>query len=192
MRAYRSSNPMQVQDPTMAFTRGRSREHGRGGRGRGRGMGGRHDHPTGRLHLVILGELAAGSLYQDDIATRMQERYPPLNGLAPITLQHSVENLLIQGLATAQVEEDGRRKLTATALGRQWVTSHPQKLARYQLFLQSATELFAGTDGVSGIKSAMDGLKAALGLKRQQPTTDAQLRHIIAVIEDAARQVSKA
>ncbi|HCD1816014.1 TPA: hypothetical protein NBI58_005116 [Klebsiella pneumoniae] len=138
-----------------------------------------------RLHLVILGLLAGESLFTDQIPALLASRYPQCGPVQQGGIQDNVNNLLSQGLATQQ-HEDGRVKLTISESGQQWVAANQHKLARYQWGIG-----LSAPRGGTGLIGAMDKLKSALGLKKQQLLSEAQLQQMVDVIEGAAQQIAK-
>lgn len=175
--------------------RGERGEHGHRGGDHGeheRRGGGRRQRffGHGELRLVILDILTRNASHGyeliKEIETLTQGNYSPSPGVIYPTL----DLLQDQGLISVE-EENGRKKIAITAEGSQLHAENLEQLAQIQARLQArmvGCELRKNPQ----MKRALENFKAVLDLKvNQQPTSDAQLKQIVAVIDRAAMEISQ-
>lgn len=159
--------------------------HGRGGGRRQRFFG------HGELRLVVLDILSREASHGYElikaIETLTQGNYTPSPGVIYPTLDF----LQDQGLITISEEDGGRKKITLTASGAQWLEENREHLSHIQERVKARNVGFELRKNPQ-MKRALENFKAVLDLKvNQEELSDAQLKKIIGVIDRAALEITQ-
>lgn len=145
----------------------------------------------GELRILVLDILAQepshGYELIKSIETMTEGHYIPSPGVIYPTLDFLEANKLI----SLEDEENGRKKITITELGTQWLAAHHEELAQIKERMAARAvgrKLRANPE----MKRALDNIKAVLDLKvNQQGVEPATLKNIIGIIDKAAYEISQ-
>lgn len=164
---------------------GCGQRHGRGGGRRQRFFG------HGELRLVILDILSREASHGYELIKAIenltQGNYTPSPGVIYPTLDFLQE----QGLITISEEDGGRKKITLTTSGAQWLEENQEHLGHIQARI-TARNVGAELRKNPQMKRALDNFKAVLDLKVNQGNlSDAQLKQITGVIDRAALEITQ-
>lgn len=180
--------------------RGRE-ERGHGERSRGRhaecDMNERGGHRRkrffghGELRIVVLDILSQDTSHGYELIKSIENmtegHYVPSAGVIYPTLDFLESNKLIH----LEDEENGRKKITITELGQQWLAAHNEELSQIKERIAAKAvgrKLRTNPD----MKRALDNIKAVLDLKvNQQGVEPATLKQIIGIIDKAALDISQ-
>ncbi len=165
--------------------RGECDMHERGGHRRKRFFG------HGELRIVVLDILSQDSSHGYELIKSIENmtegHYVPSAGVIYPTLDFLESNKLIH----LEDEENGRKKITITELGRQWLTAHNEELAQIKERI-AAKAVGRKLRTNPEMKRALDNIKAVLDLKvNQQGAEAATLKQIIGIIDKAALDISQ-
>ncbi|WP_226571641.1 PadR family transcriptional regulator [Mangrovibacter yixingensis] len=175
-------------------------EHGRGEHSRGVrecDMNERGGHRRkrffghGELRIVVLDILSQDSSHGYELIKSIENmtegHYVPSAGVIYPTLDFLESNKLIH----LEDEENGRKKITITELGRQWLTAHNEELAQIKERI-AAKAVGRKLRTNPEMKRALDNIKAVLDLKVNQQGAEADtLKQIIGIIDKAALDISQ-
>ncbi|EMN3918904.1 PadR family transcriptional regulator [Citrobacter farmeri] len=161
--------------------------HGRGGGGGRRQRFFGH----GELRLVILDiisrEASHGYELIKAIENLTQGNYTPSPGVIYPTLDF----LQDQAFITISEEEGGRKKITLTDTGAQWLEENREHLGHIQERVNARNVGFELRKNPQ-MKRALENFKAVLDLRvNQGDISDAQLKKIIGVIDRAALEITQ-
>ncbi|WLI75725.1 PadR family transcriptional regulator [Kosakonia sp. H02] len=161
------------------------RHHGHGGGRRQRFFG------HGELRLVILHLLSNNPSHGYEIIkaieTLTQGNYTPSPGVIYPTL----DLLRDQQLIAIRDEENGRRMITITRHGQQWLEESQQQLAQIQDRVKARNVGYQLRKNPQ-MKRALENFKAVLDLRVNQGDVSAtQLKKIIGIIDRAALEISQ-
>lgn len=171
---------------------GESHHHGGCGQRHGRGGGRRQRFfGHGELRLVILDILSREASHGYELIKAIenltQGNYTPSPGVIYPTLDFLQE----QSLITISEEDGGRKKITLTASGAQWLEENQEHLGHIQARI-TARNVGAELRKNPQMKRALDNFKAVLDLKVNQGNlSDAQLKQITGVIDRAALEITQ-
>ncbi|EMK5831607.1 PadR family transcriptional regulator [Citrobacter sedlakii] len=171
---------------------GESHHHGGCGQRHGRGGGRRQRFfGHGELRLVILDILSREASHGYELIKAIenltQGNYTPSPGVIYPTLDFLQE----QGLITISEEDGGRKKITLTTSGAQWLEENQEHLGHIQARI-TARNVGAELRKNPQMKRALDNFKAVLDLKvNQKNLSDAQLKQITGVIDRAALEITQ-
>ncbi|MFK3707266.1 DNA-binding PadR family transcriptional regulator [Raoultella sp. BIGb0138] len=172
-------------------SRGHHPEHGEHGE-HGRRGGGRRQRffGHGELRLVILDILTRNASHGyeliKEIENLTQGNYSPSPGVIYPTL----DLLQDQGLIAVE-EENGRKKIAITEEGSRLHADNQEQLGQIQARMQARMVGYELRKNPQ-MKRALENFKAVLDIKvNQQPSSDAQLKQIIAIIDRAAMEISQ-
>lgn len=145
----------------------------------------------GDLRLVILDILTRNASHGyeliKEIENMTQGNYTPSPGVIYPTLDY----LQDQAFITIKEEENGRKSITITVAGQQWLDENQAQLAHIQARIKARSVGFQLRKNPQ-MKRALDNFKAVLDLKvNQGELSDAQLKQIIGVIDRAALEISQ-
>ncbi|MCG3100529.1 PadR family transcriptional regulator [Enterobacter cloacae] len=145
----------------------------------------------GDLRLVILDILTRNASHGyeliKEIENMTQGNYTPSPGVIYPTLDY----LQDQAFITIKEEENGRKSITITVAGQQWLDENQEQLAHIQARIKARSVGFQLRKNPQ-MKRALDNFKAVLDLKvNQGELSDAQLKQIIGVIDRAALEISQ-
>ena len=145
----------------------------------------------GDLRLVILDILMRNASHGyeliKEIENMTQGNYTPSPGVIYPTLDY----LQDQAFITITEEENGRKSITITVAGQQWLDENQEQLAQIQARIKARSVGFQLRRNPQ-MKRALDNFKAVLDLKvNQGELSDAQLKQIIGVIDRAALEISQ-
>ncbi|QBC01155.1 PadR family transcriptional regulator [Enterobacter cloacae] len=145
----------------------------------------------GDLRLVILDILTRNASHGyeliKEIENMTQGNYTPSPGVIYPTLDY----LQDQAFITITEEENGRKSITITVAGQQWLDENQEHLAQIQARIKARSVGFQLRRNPQ-MKRALDNFKAVLDLKvNQGELSDAQLKQIIGVIDRAALEISQ-
>ncbi|MEL4871807.1 PadR family transcriptional regulator [Pantoea agglomerans] len=145
----------------------------------------------GDLRLVILDILTRNASHGyeliKEIENMTQGNYTPSPGVIYPTLDY----LQDQAFITIKEEENGRKSITITVAGQQWLDENQEQLAHIQARIKARSVGFQLRKNPQ-MKRALDNFKAVLDLKvNQGDLSDAQLKQIIGVIDRAALEISQ-
>lgn len=167
-------------------------EHGCGHR-HGRGGGGRRQRffGHGELRLVILDILTRDASHGYElikaIETLTQGNYTPSPGVIYPTLDF----LQDQALIVISDEEGGRKQLTITAQGQQWLDENREQLELIHERVKARCVGFELRKNPQ-MKRALDNFKAVLDLRvNHGDTSDAQIKKIIGIIDRASLDITQ-
>lgn len=174
--------------------RGEEHHHGdcehRHGRG---GGGGRRQRffGHGELRLVILDILSREASHGYELIKAIenltQGNYTPSPGVIYPTLDF----LQDQAFITISEEDGGRKKITITGSGAQWLEENREHLAHIQERVKARNVGFELRKNPQ-MKRALENFKAVLDLRvNQGELSDAQLKKIIGVIDRAALDITQ-
>ncbi|MEG0532148.1 MAG: PadR family transcriptional regulator [Citrobacter sp.] len=171
---------------------GHHHEHGCGHR-HGRGGGGRRQRffGHGELRLVILEILTRNASHGYElikaIETLTQGHYTPSPGVIYPTLDF----LQDQELIVISEEEGGRKQITITAQGQQWLEENREHLALIHERVKARCVGFELRKNPQ-MKRALENFKAVLDLRvNHGDTSDAQIKKIIGIIDRAALDIAQ-
>ncbi|MBP8254824.1 MAG: PadR family transcriptional regulator [Citrobacter sp.] len=171
---------------------GHHHEHGCGHR-HGRGGGGRRQRffGHGELRLVILDILTRDASHGYElikaIETLTQGHYTPSPGVIYPTLDF----LQDQELIVISEEEGGRKQITITAQGQQWLEENREHLALIHERVKARCVGFELRKNPQ-MKRALENFKAVLDLRvNHGDTSDAQIKKIIGIIDRAALDIAQ-
>ena len=171
---------------------GHHHEHGCGHR-HGRGGGGRRQRffGHGELRLVILDILTRDARHGYElikaIETLTQGHYTPSPGVIYPTLDF----LQDQELIVISEEEGGRKQITITAQGQQWLEENREHLALIHERVKARCVGFELRKNPQ-MKRALENFKAVLDLRvNHGDTSDAQIKKIIGIIDRAALDIAQ-
>lgn len=171
---------------------GHHHEHGCGYR-HGRGGGGRRQRffGHGELRLVILDILTRDASHGYElikaIETLTQGHYTPSPGVIYPTLDF----LQDQELIVISEEEGGRKQITITAQGQQWLEENREHLALIHERVKARCVGFELRKNPQ-MKRALENFKAVLDLRvNHGDTSDAQIKKIIGIIDRAALDIAQ-
>ncbi|HGY5077363.1 PadR family transcriptional regulator [Citrobacter freundii] len=171
---------------------GHHHEHGCGHR-HGRGGGGRRQRffGHGELRLVILDILTRDASHGYElikaIETLTQGHYTPSPGVIYPTLDF----LQDQELIVISEEEGGRKQITITAQGLQWLEENREHLALIHERVKARCVGFELRKNPQ-MKRALENFKAVLDLRvNHGDTSDAQIKKIIGIIDRAALDIAQ-
>ncbi|WP_318368532.1 PadR family transcriptional regulator [Enterobacter sp.] len=158
--------------------------HGRGGR-RQRFFG------HGELRIVILDILSQNASHGYELIKAIenltQGNYTPSPGVIYPTLDFLQE----QGFISIDEEENGRKKISITAVGTAWLAEHQESLAHIHEKVKARSVGYQLRKNPQ-MKRALANFKAVLDLKvNQEDISAAQLKQIIGVIDRAALEISQ-
>ncbi|MBO4147010.1 PadR family transcriptional regulator [Enterobacter ludwigii] len=145
----------------------------------------------GDLRLVILDILTRNASHGyeliKEIENMTQGNYTPSPGVIYPTLDY----LQDQAFILIKEEENGRKSITITVAGQQWLDENQEQLAHIQARIKARSVGFQLRKNPQ-MKRALDNFKAVLDLKvNQGELSDAQLKQIIGVIDRAALEISQ-
>ncbi|MDV0595678.1 MULTISPECIES: PadR family transcriptional regulator [unclassified Enterobacter] len=145
----------------------------------------------GDLRLVILDILTRNASHGyeliKEIENMTQGNYTPSPGVIYPTLDY----LQDQAFITITEEENGRKSITITVAGQQWLDENQEQLAQIQARIKARSVGFQLRRNPQ-MKRALDNFKAVLDLKvNQGELSDAQLKQIIGIIDRAALEISQ-
>ena len=145
----------------------------------------------GELRLVILDILtrSASHGYEmiKEIESMTQGNYAPSPGVIYPTLDF----LQDQAFITITEEENGRKKIAITVAGQHWLDENLEQLANIQARIKARGVGFQLRKNPQ-MKRALDNFKAVLDMKvNQEGLSDAQLKHIIGVIDRASLEIAQ-
>ena len=145
----------------------------------------------GDLRLVILDILTRNASHGyeliKEIENMTQGNYTPSPGVIYPTLDY----LQDQAFITIKEEENGRKSITITVAGQQWLDENQEQLTHIQARIKARSVGFQLRKNPQ-MKRALDNFKAVLDLKvNQGELSDAQLKQIIGVIDRAALEISQ-
>ncbi|MBA8196403.1 PadR family transcriptional regulator [Citrobacter freundii] len=160
--------------------------HGRGGGGRRQRFFGH-----GELRLVILDILTRDASHGYElikaIETLTQGHYTPSPGVIYPTLDF----LQDQELIVISEEEGGRKQITITAQGQQWLEENSEHLALIHERVKARCVGFELRKNPQ-MKRALENFKAVLDLRvNHGDTSDAQIKKIIGIIDRAALDIAQ-
>lgn len=171
---------------------GHHHEHSCGHR-HGRGGGGRRQRffGHGELRLVILDILTRDASHGYElikaIETLTQGHYTPSPGVIYPTLDF----LQDQELIVISEEEGGRKQITITAQGQQWLEENREHLALIHERVKARCVGFELRKNPQ-MKRALENFKAVLDLRvNHGDTSDAQIKKIIGIIDRAALDIAQ-
>ncbi|QMD26831.1 PadR family transcriptional regulator [Citrobacter freundii] len=171
---------------------GHHHEHGCGHR-HGRGGGGRRQRffGHGELRLVILDILTRDASHGYElikaIETLTQGHYTPSPGVIYPTLDF----LQDQELIVISEEEGGRKQITITTQGQQWLEENREHLALIHERVKARCVGFELRNNPQ-MKRALENFKAVLDLRvNHGDTSDAQIKKIIGIIDRAALDIAQ-
>ncbi|MBA7804328.1 PadR family transcriptional regulator [Citrobacter freundii] len=171
---------------------GHHHEHGCGHR-HGRGGGGRRQRffGHGELRLVILDILTRDASHGYElikaIETLTQGHYTPSPGVIYPTLDF----LQDQELIVISEEEGGRKQITITTQGLQWLEENREHLALIHERVKARCVGFELRKNPQ-MKRALENFKAVLDLRvNHGDTSDAQIKKIIGIIDRAALDIAQ-
>ncbi|QLS04630.1 PadR family transcriptional regulator [Citrobacter freundii] len=171
---------------------GHHHEHGCGHR-HGRGGGGRRQRffGHGELRLVILDILTRDASHGYElikaIETLTQGHYTPSPGVIYPTLDF----LQDQELIVISEEEGGRKQITITAQGLQWLEENREHLALIHERVKARCVGFELRKNPQ-MKRALENFKAVLDLRvNHGDASDAQIKKIIGIIDRAALDIAQ-
>lgn len=171
---------------------GHHHEHGCGHR-HGRGGGGRRQRffGHGELRLVILDILTRDASHGYElikaIETLTQGHYTPSPGVIYPTLDF----LQDQELIVISEEEGGRKQITITTQGQQWLEENREHLALIHERVKARCVGFELRKNPQ-MKRALENFKAVLDLRvNHGDTSDAQIKKIIGIIDRAALDIAQ-
>lgn len=171
---------------------GHHHEHGCGHR-HGRGGGGRRQRffGHGELRLVILDILTRDASHGYElikaIETLTQGNYTPSPGVIYPTLDF----LQDQALIVISDEEGGRKQLTITVQGQQWLDENREQLELIHERVKARCVGFELRKNPQ-MKRALDNFKAVLDLRiNHGDTNDAQIKKIIGIIDRASLDITQ-
>ncbi|QLO41188.1 PadR family transcriptional regulator [Citrobacter freundii] len=171
---------------------GHHHEHGCGHR-HGHGGGGRRQRffGHGELRLVILDILTRDASHGYElikaIETLTQGHYTPSPGVIYPTLDF----LQDQELIVISEEEGGRKQITITAQGLQWLEENREHLALIHERVKARCVGFELRKNPQ-MKRALENFKAVLDLRvNHGDTSDAQIKKIIGIIDRAALDIAQ-
>ncbi|EPJ9673912.1 TPA: PadR family transcriptional regulator [Citrobacter freundii] len=159
--------------------------HGRGGGRRQRFFG------HGELRLVILDILSREASHGYELIKAIenltQGNYTPSPGVIYPTLDF----LQDQAFITISEEDGGRKKITITDGGAQWLEENREHLGHIQERVNAHNVGFELRKNPQ-MKRALENFKAVLDLRvNQGDISDAQLKKIIGVIDRAALEITQ-
>lgn len=145
----------------------------------------------GELRILVLDiltrEPSHGYELIKSIETMTEGHYIPSPGVIYPTLDFLEANKLI----SLEDEENGRKKITITELGTQWLAAHHEALAQIKERM-AARAVGRKLRTNPEMKRALDNIKAVLDLKvNQQDVEPATLKRIIGIIDKAAYEISQ-
>ncbi|HEO9145805.1 PadR family transcriptional regulator [Enterobacter cloacae] len=145
----------------------------------------------GDLRLVILDILTRNASHGyeliKEIENMTQGNYTPSPGVIYPTLDY----LQDQAFILIKEEENGRKSITITVAGQQWLDENQEQLTHIQARIKARSVGFQLRKNPQ-MKRALDNFKAVLDLKvNQGELSDAQLKQIIGVIDRAALEISQ-
>ena len=145
----------------------------------------------GDLRLVILDILTRNASHGyeliKEIENMTQGNYTPSPGVIYPTLDY----LQDQAFILIKEEENGRKSITITVAGQQWLDENQEQLTHIQARIKARSVGFQLRRSPQ-MKRALDNFKAVLDLKvNQGELSDAQLKQIIGVIDRAALEISQ-
>ena len=145
----------------------------------------------GDLRLVILDILTRNASHGyeliKEIENMTQGNYTPSPGVIYPTLEY----LQDQAFILIKEEENGRKSITITVAGQQWLDENQEQLTHIQARIKARSVGFQLRKNPQ-MKRALDNFKAVLDLKvNQGELCDAQLKQIIGVIDRAALEISQ-
>jgi DNA-binding PadR family transcriptional regulator len=145
----------------------------------------------GELRLVILDILtrSASHGYEmiKEIESMTQGNYAPSPGVIYPTLDF----LQDQAFITITEEENGRKKIAITVAGQHWLDENLEQLENIQARIKARCVGFQLRKNPQ-MKRALDNFKAVLDMKvNQEGLSDAQLKHIIGVIDRASLEIAQ-
>ncbi|HDT2076221.1 MULTISPECIES: PadR family transcriptional regulator [Enterobacter] len=145
----------------------------------------------GDLRLVILDILTRNASHGyeliKEIENMTQGNYTPSPGVIYPTLDY----LQDQAFILIKEEENGRKSITITVAGQQWLDENQEQLTHIQARIKARSVGFQLRKNPQ-MKRALDNFKAVLDLKvNQGELCDAQLKQIIGVIDRAALEISQ-
>lgn len=171
---------------------GHHHEHGCGHR-HGRGGGGRRQRffGHGELRLVILDILTRDASHGYElikaIETLTQGHYTPSPGVIYPTLDF----LQDQELIVISEEEGGRKQITITAQGQQWLEENREHLALIHERVKARCVGFELRKNPQ-MKRALENFKAVLDLRvNHGDTSEAQIKKIIGIIDRASLDITQ-
>lgn len=165
--------------------RGECNTNERGGHRRKRFFG------HGELRIVVLDILSQDASHGYELIKSIENmtegHYVPSAGVIYPTLDFLESNKLIH----LEDEENGRKKITITELGQQWLAAHNEERTQIKERIAAKAvgrKLRANPE----MKRALDNIKAVLDLKvNQQGAEPATLKQIIGIIDKAALDISQ-
>lgn len=145
----------------------------------------------GDLRLVILDILTRNASHGyeliKEIENMTQGNYTPSPGVIYPTLDY----LQDQAFILIKEEENGRKSITITVAGQQWLDENQEQLTHIQARIKARSVGFQLRKNPQ-MKRALDNFKAVLDLKvNQGELSNAQLKQIIGVIDRAALEISQ-
>lgn len=116
-----------------------------------------------------------------------QGNYAPSPGVIYPTLDF----LQDQAFITITEEENGRKKIAITVAGQHWLDENLEQLENIQARIKARCVGFQLRKNPQ-MKRALDNFKAVLDMKvNQEGLSDAQLKHIIGVIDRASLEIAQ-
>ncbi|HFZ8995720.1 TPA: PadR family transcriptional regulator [Citrobacter freundii] len=172
---------------------GDSENHHERKHGCGRGGGGRRQRffGHGEIRLVILDILSREASHGYELIKAIETltggHYTPSPGVIYPTL----DMLEDQSLISIREEDGGRKQITLTEQGQQWLEDNQEALEQIQERIQARCVGFELRKNPQ-IKRALDNFKAVLDLRvNQGASSEEQIKRIVGVIDRAALEIAQ-
>ncbi|MTH45794.1 PadR family transcriptional regulator [Intestinirhabdus alba] len=145
----------------------------------------------GELRLVILDILSREASHGYELIKAIEALTHGSYTPSPGVIYPTLDFLQDQALITIKEENSGRKKITITAQGQNWLAENRQQLAHIQARVQARSVGFELRKNPQ-MKRALDNFKAVLDLRvNQGDISPAQLKKIIGIIDRAALDISQ-